>query len=145
MPAGNPTCHILVVRKKRLLLLRLLPLRLVVNDTDIHQLRENHPVIIKSAQHPTRLVVTNGFHHAGPVLLDTAGQDKLALEVDCEIDNIRIFSTLLITLMLFAFYWVTGMRGLQIAANIPLLYLLWFFYFNRNKIIVIRPLAPEGI
>lgn len=132
----------MVVRKKHLVL-RLLPLRAVVNGTDIYPLREKEPVIITSGRHPTTLMVSNGFHYSPTVQLDTYANDKLALEVDCEIDNFRIGSAVFITFMLFAFYLVTGMRGLQIAANIPLLYLLWYFYFNRKKMIVIRP-VPAG-
>lgn len=129
----------MIVRKKRLLL-RLLPLRMVVNGSDIYSLREKQPLIISTRHCPAQLVVSNGFHFSPPVQLDTLQQDKYALEVDCQIDDIRILSTVFVTILLFGFYWITGMRGMQVAANIPLLYLLWLFYFRRKQMLVIRPL-----
>lgn len=135
------SCYIAIARKRHWLL-RLLPLRVVVNDRDIYPLKEGEPVIITATTNPVKITVTNGFHYAQPVLLNTYVQDKYALQADCLLDNIRLGYGIFLLFFLYAVYFITDMRVFQIAANLPILYMLYLLYFRRRQFLFITRPEP---
>jgi hypothetical protein len=123
--------------------MRLLPLRVIVNDREIYPLRENQPLILSANANPVKIVINNGFHYSQPLLLNTYVQDKHALQADCLLDNFRLGYGVFLLFFLFGMYWITNMRLFQFAANLPILYMLYLVYFRRKHFIFITPVLPE--
>jgi hypothetical protein len=124
----------MVVQQKQWLL-RLLPLRIIVNGTDIYPLKAGRPVLISVLTNPVKITITNGFHYSQPVMLNTYVQEKYALTAGCLVDNFRLGYSIFLLFFLFGMYWITGMRLFQIVANLPILYMLYLLYFRRRQFI----------
>lgn len=123
--------------------MRLLPVRVVVNDRDIYPLKEKQPATITVRTNPVKIVITNGFHASKPLLLNTYVQHKYALQADCLLDNIRLGYGFFLVFLLFGMYWITSMRVFQIAANLPVLYMLYLVYFRRKDFLFIQHYVKE--
>lgn len=123
--------------------MRLLPVRLVVNDRDIYPLKEKQPVTIAATSNPVKIMITNGFHFSQPVLLNTYVQDKYALQADCLLDNLRLGYGFFLMFLLFAMYWITDLRVFQIAANLPILYMLYIIYFRKKDFLFVQHYVKE--
>lgn len=123
--------------------MRLLPVRVVVNDRDIYPLKEKQPVAITVSSNPVKIMVTNGFHYSKPVLLNTYMQDKYALQADCLLDDLRLGYGFFLMLLLFGMYWITSMRIFQIAANLPILYMLYLVYFRKKDFLFLGQYVKE--
>lgn len=129
--------------RKRRFIMRLLPVRVVVNDRDIYPLKEKQPVAITVSSNPVKIMVTNGFHYSKPVLLNTYMQDKYALQADCLLDDLRLGYGFFLMLLLFGMYWITSMRIFQIAANLPILYMLYLVYFRKKDFLFLGQYVKE--
>lgn len=123
--------------------MRLLPVRVVVNDRDIYPLKEKQPVAISVSSNPVKIMVTNGFHYSKPVLLNTYQQDKYALQADCLLDDLRLGYGFFLMFLLFGMYWITSMRIFQIAANLPILYMLYLVYFRKKDFLFLGQYVKE--
>lgn len=123
--------------------MRLLPVRLVVNDRDIYPLKEKQPVTIAVTANPVKIMITNGFHFSQPLLLNTYVQDKYALQADCLLDNLRLGYGFFLMFLLFGMYWITDLRVFQIAANLPILYMLYLIYFRKKDFLFVTHYSKE--
>lgn len=112
-----------------------------MNDREIYPVKEHSPVIITAHTNPVKITVTNGFHYTSPLLLNTYVQDKYALQVDCLLDNLRLCYGIFLLFFLYAIYFITGMRLFQVAANLPILYMLYLLYFRRRHFLFIAPVT----
>jgi hypothetical protein len=143
MSTENNPCHIIFIRRKHLIF-RVLPLRVVLNGTHIYQLGEKEPVAFSTTESPARLTVTNGFHHSVPLSIDTSVKKQYAFQVDSYLDNIRLGYAVFLCLLLFSFFLITGMNAFRWVANLPILYIIFIFYFYRKNMFIIRPVDYEA-
>ena len=119
-------------------MLRFLKLRLVVNGMHIYPLRKNKPVFITIPTHPSRLVVTDGFHISQPVELRLR-QRTGYFTVVCAIDNDLLVGGAIFMLMFFSMGATSGMFVLQLFSMLPMIYVLYLYYIRRREFIQIRP------
>lgn len=101
------------------------------------------PVTFPATTNPVKITITNGFHASQPVLLNTYLQDKYALQADCLLDNFRLGYGIFLLFFLFGMYWITSMRLFQVAANLPILYMLYLVYFKKKQFLFIVPYSPK--
>ena len=122
-------------------MLRLLQLRIVVNEKSIYEFKEKQPVVIPCNQQVTTLTVTNGFHHSRMVSVKCKPGIHL-YEVESFIDNIQLLTGLAMTLLFFGIYILSGIVFFMLFANVPLLIMLYLIYIKRNSFIQVHLLKP---
>ncbi len=117
-------------------------MRIVVDDHDIYEFREKRPVIIPCTGQVMKLVITNGFHYSRVVKVKCSPGFHF-YEVESFIDNIQLLTGLVMTLLFFGIYIFSGAILFMIFANVPLLMMLFIFYFRRKDFIQVHVLVPE--
>lgn len=124
--------------RERQLLLRVLKLYIVINDTQVYELREQEPLLITCDILPIRLVAHNGFHFSKPLYLRKHFDAPQYIGVGCEADNGRLWGAVLFSVLLFILFMVTGLRVFMILANVPLFYILYKFYIKAKEFITLE-------
>ncbi|MEI7472829.1 MAG: hypothetical protein WCJ85_11255 [Chitinophagaceae bacterium] len=136
-----PDSNLIILRHPHLLL-KLLPLHVIVNQMAIYELQEKKPLQIPCDQTELTLSVTNGFQHSRTIKIRPQ-QGVYFYEVESRIDNIQLIIGVVLLMLLFAIYIATGLRLFMLLANLPILILLWLFYFKRDGFILIHRLRIE--
>jgi hypothetical protein len=131
--------------RQRHWLLRLLSLRAVVNRSTLYELKEGEPVMIPltDAGAETALVVTNGFHSSETVKLEYAPASTYFFQVNAVVNNAGLVIALVLSLLFFALYAFTGSTLMLVVANLPVLVLVWLFFLQPSRAIVLKPWQPE--
>jgi hypothetical protein len=126
-------------------MLRLLSLRAVVNRSTLYELKEGEPVMISLPDDAaeTDLVVTNGFHSSEKLQLKFEPASTYFFQVNAVVNNTGIAVALGISLLLFILYAFNGSSILLIAANLPVLALVWLFFLQPSRAIVLKPWQPD--
>jgi len=125
-------------------LLRLLSLRIVVNETEIYECKEKLPVIIKTGTTATHFVVSNGFHISRVVRVsDKPGPHFY--EVESCLDNIQLITGILVSLLFFIIYILSGLQFFLLIANLPLLTMVYLMFVLRHKFIRVYSFDPAKI
>jgi hypothetical protein len=131
--------------RKRHWLLQLLSLRAVVNGSTLYELREGIPVVIPVNEGSTQLTVTNGFHRSEKIQLPFVPDSTYFFQVHGVVGNTGMAALLAISLLLFAWYAYSGSGFLLVAANLPVLVLIWLFFLWPSRAIVLKSWQPETI
>jgi hypothetical protein len=126
-------------------MLRLLSLRAVVNRSTLYELKEGEPVMIPVTDDETVLVVTNGFHSSEKLQLKFEPASTYFFQVNAVVNNAGIAVALGISLLLFVLYAFNGSSFLLVAANLPVLALVWLFFLQPSRAIVLKPWQPETV
>lgn len=137
----DTACTIILLRNRHLLL-RLLKLRIIVNNHDIYECKEKEPVILSCSEPLTKLMVTNGFHSSREVSVKCKPGIRV-YEIGCNIDNIQLLTGLFMTFLFFCIYIFSGIRFFMLFANIPIVIMLFLYYLKRKNFIFIYPLNPR--
>lgn len=120
----------------------MLKLRVVVNESDIYELKEKQPLVITGKPPFTRMVVTNGFHSSRPVKINYREGYRL-YEVESAVDNVQLLTGLFMSMLFFFIYIFSGLRFFMLFANIPILIMLYLIYMKRHDFIRIYPINPK--
>lgn len=117
------------------LLLKMLDMRILVDDNRIFQLDEKEPVMISFTEEVVSFFISNGFHTSKKMSLPYQPGSTYFFQVNAAIDNTGIITAAGISLLLFVFYILYGLKLLLLLANIPVLTLIiMFFILRRNSI-----------
>ena len=125
--------------QKNQLLLRLLRLRVVVNGHYIYALVRNKPVIIDMPTNPTKLVVTDGFHITNPLNVTYSRDHTRYFTIACAIEDAQLIIGFIMTLVLYAMGYTSGIIFLQVLSTVPVIYFLFLYYIKRREFIRIQP------
>ena len=120
---------------KKQLLLKLLPLRVIVNGKYIHSLKGTRPIVIDMPTNPTRFVVSDGFHITQPFDLNYGQKSTSFLHISCKIEDGQILAGLALVILLYAMGATSGYTFLQALSLMPIGYFLYLYYGRRNKFI----------
>lgn len=123
------------------MLLRLLPLKVIVNGHDIYEFKEKQPLLIYPSGNSTTIEVINGFHISNKITV-ASKPATLYYEVECRMDDVQLVTGVFIVLLLFAIYIFTGQKLFMILANFPVAIFLYIFYIRKKDFIKIYPLKP---
>lgn len=98
-------------------------------------------MIIPCTSSTLSMVMSNGFHFSRNVEIRYEPNATFLYQVESAIDNYRLITAICVAIFLFVMYVITDMRALMIIANIPVLYILYVFYFQRKNFIQVTPLG----
>jgi hypothetical protein len=128
--------------RKPHVLLRMLPLRAVVNQLHLYPLQEREPVVISFADPVARLFVTNGFHASAITELHFEPGSAYFFHVEAVAGNRAIWAMLIVAIVCFISYAITGQGFLLLLANLPVVVLIALFFIFPSRSIVLKPWQP---
>jgi hypothetical protein len=134
-----------MIIRQRHWLLRLMGMRAVVNNHHLYELAEAAPVAIPFADAAVTLMVTNGFHASEPLQLTFEPGSTYFFQVNALVNNTGLAFILLASLAFFALYVLNGSGLLLIAANLPILALVWIFFLQPKRAILLKPWQPKEV
>src|SRR5260221_6834797 len=124
--------------------MRVLRLWVVINDSNMYDLDEEKPVMIEADHVPMKIIVNNGYHSSKPFLIQQPVDTPLYIEVGCTTDNVRLWGSIVSSMLLFALFFVTELQVILILANIPIFYLMYQFFGKHKEFITVSVLKIEG-
>ena len=136
------SCNIILLRHRHFLL-KFLKLRAIVNGTVIYEIKEKEPVTIHCSEPVTSIMLTNGFHHSREIKIAQKPGNHF-YEIESRIDDVQLLSGLMLMVLFFVIYIVSGVRLFMLFANVPLLLMLWHFYIKRKDFIQIHRLVSSA-
>lgn len=120
--------------------MRVLKLWVVVNDTELYELKEQRPLIISAEKLPVKIVVKNGFHLSKTFFITRPLTENFFVDIGCEADNERLWGSLLTSALLFVVFNATRLQIFLIMANLPLFYLVYKFFLRPKEFITVEKL-----
>ncbi len=129
-----------MILRERQLLLRVLKLYVVINDTQLYELIEERPLLINCDQLPVKITAKNGFHFSKPLYITKEFTSPLYIDVGCEADNGRLWGGILISALLFVLFFALHLYIFMLLANLPLLYLVYLFFLRPKQFITVEKL-----
>ena len=134
-----------MILRHRHILLRLLKLRIVVNDHDIYECKEQKPVVIADIKPGTFFKLSNGFHSSRKMTVNK-NHGMLFYEIGSYIDNIQLLAGIVLTVLFFLIYIFTGIRLFMIAANLPLVIMFFLLFIKKKDFIQVHRLkTPDKL
>jgi hypothetical protein len=107
-----------------------LKLYVVINDKNIYELNEQQPVIIENEKLPLTIVAKNGFHFSTPFVVNETTSSILLIGVGCSVDNGKFLGSLFLSIWLFILFFATTQYGILALANLPILYIMYYFFWK---------------
>jgi hypothetical protein len=99
----------------------------------------NKPVVIDMPTNPTRLVVTDGYHITSPMDVTYSRKYTRYFTIVCAIEDAQLIIGFVLTLILYAMGYTSGIILLQLLSIGPVLYFLFLYYIKRKEFIRIQP------
>ena len=127
----------IIILRQRQLLLRVLKLWVVVNDRNIYHLIEGEPLLIQTHQLPTKIIAQNGYHSSEPFYINEGSDKPLYIKVGCNVDNEQFWGSLILSAVFFTLFFLTSLDFILVLANVPLLFLIYQFFFKHKEFITI--------
>ena len=120
------------------MLLSILNIRVIVNNKEIYPLNSTEPVIIEIKDNHPRVVVTDGYHFTKPIDLTYKQPSYYHFKVVCAIDDMQLLGNFFILALFYLLGFLTGVFILKLLSFVPILYLLFSYYLDRNSFLQIR-------
>ena len=120
------------------MLLSILNIRVIVNNKEIYPLNNTEPVIIEIKDNHPRVVVTDGYHFTKPIDLTYKQPSYYHFKVVCAIDDMQLLGNFFILALFYLLGFLTGVFILKLLSFVPILYLLFAYYLDRNSFLQIR-------
>lgn len=120
------------------MLLSILNVRVIVNNKEIYPLNNTEPVIIEIKDNHPRIVITDGYHFTKPIDLTYKQPSYYHFKVVCAIDDFQLIGTFFILALFYLLGFLTGIFILKLLSFLPIFYLLFAYYLDRNSFIQIR-------
>jgi len=111
-----------------------------VNGHTIYSLVRNKPVVIDMPTNPTKLVVTDGFHITSPLNVTYAKNYIRYFTIVCIIEDAQLIIGFILTLILYAMGFTSGIVFLQVMSIVPIFYFLFLYYIKKKDFIRIQPI-----
>lgn len=99
-------------------------------------------MIINCTEPVTGIVITNGFHTSREIKVVQKPGNHF-YEIESRIDDVQLLAGILLMVLFFIIYIVSGVRVFMLFANVPLLLMLWHFYFKRKDFIQIHRMGSS--
>ena len=116
----------------------MLNVRVIVNNKEIYLLSNTEPVVIEVHENHPKVVVTDGYHFTKPVDLTYKQPSYYHFKVVCAIDDMQLLGNFFILILFYLLGFFTGVFILKLLSFLPILYLLFAYYVDRNSFIQIR-------
>jgi hypothetical protein len=116
----------------------MLNVRVIVNNKEIYPLNNTEPVVIEVQENHPKVVVTDGYHFTKPVDLTYKQPSYYHFKVVCAIDDMQLLGNFFVLILFYLLGFFTGVFILKLLSFLPILYLLFAYYIDRNSFIQIR-------
>ncbi len=136
MPQTAPS---IIILRQRQLLLRVLKLWVVINDKNIYDLAEGTPLMIRPNQLPVKIIAQNGYHSSKPFYIKDSSDKPLYIKIGCNADNEQFWGCIISAAVFLILFFITGLTIMLIMANVPLVFLIYQFFFKHKEFIIITP------
>lgn len=123
------------------MLLSFLKIRAVVNGKDIYPLNNTKPVVIAVQENNPKVVVTDGYHFTRPLKLVYKDLPVYCFKVACAINDRQLLGGAIVWTALYFAGFFTGMLVFKVFSFLPIVYLLFFYYLNRDEFIRLVPVV----
>ena len=120
------------------MLLSILNVRVIVNNKEIYPLNNTEPVIIEVKDNHSRIVVTDGFHFTRPIDLTYKQPSYYHFKVVCSIDDMQLLGNAFVLIVFYLLGFFTDTFVLKLLSFLPIFYLLFAYYIDRNSFIQIK-------
>jgi len=120
------------------LLLGILNVRVIVNNKEIYPLTNDDPVVIEVYDKHPSIVVTDGFHFTKPIDLNYTQPSYYHFKVVCSIDDMQLLGNVFVLIVFYLLGFFTGSFALKLLSFLPIFYLLFAYYIDRNSFIQIK-------
>lgn len=120
------------------MLLSILNVRVIVNNKEIYPLTNTEPVIIEVKDNHPRIVVTDGFHFTRPIDLTYKQPSYYHFKVVCSIDDMQLLGAAFVLIVFYLLGFFTDNFVLKLLSFLPILYLLFAYYIDRDSFIQIK-------
>ncbi len=130
-----------MLQRKNQVLLSFLKIRAIVNGNQIYPLLNTKPVVISVDKNNPRVVVTDGYHFTKPLKLVYKDMDIYCFKVSCAISDIQLLWGFLFLCVFYLSGLYTGLLVFKVFSFIPPVYLLFFYYLNREAFIRLVPVV----
>lgn len=134
-----PAPRIIILRQRQLLM-RVLKLWVIVDDKNIYDLSEGKPLLIAPEKLPMKIIAQNGYHSSKPFYINNNSGKPLYLKIGCNADNEQFWGSIILSLFFFILFFITSLWFVLFVANIPLVFLIYRFFFKHKEFITITPL-----
>ena len=121
------------------MLLSFLKIRVIVNGKEIYPLLTTRPVVIPVQENNPRIVVTDGYHITKPLKLVYKDLHIYCFNVVCAISDRQLIAGFVLLAVLYLSGFYTGLLVLKIFSFLPIIYLVMFYYLNREEFIKLIP------
>ncbi len=121
------------------MLLSFLKIRAIVNGKEIYPLVNTKPVVITVQQNNPKVVVTDGYHFTKPLKLVYKELPVYCFKVVCSISDKQLLGGFIVWSGLYLSGYLTGMLVIKVFSFLPIIYLLLFYYLNRDEFIRLVP------
>lgn len=111
---------------------------MIVNNKEIYPLTNTEPVIIEVKDNHPRIVVTDGFHFTRPIDLTYKQPSYYHFKVVCSIDDMQLLGNAFVLIVFYLLGFFTDTFVLKLLSFLPILYLLFAYYIDRNSFIQIK-------
>ena len=128
-----------MLQRENQVLLSFLKIRAVVNGTDIYPLADTKPIVIPVDENNPKIVVTDGFHYTKPLKLVYNEMPVYCFKVSCSISDRQLLWGFIVWCIFYLSGLYTDALVLKVFSFIPLIYLLFFYYLNREQFIRLVP------
>lgn len=113
-------------------------MRVIVNSKEIYPLTTSEPVVIEVQDKHTSIVVTDGFHFTKPIDLVYKQPSYYHFKVVCSIDDLQLLGNFFVLVVFYLLGFFTGAFVLKLLSFLPIVYLLFAYYIDRNSFIQIK-------
>ncbi len=121
------------------MLLSFLKIRAIVNGINIYPLANTKPIVIPLEENNPRVVVTDGYHRTRPLRLVYHDMPIYCFKVSCAITDRQLMLGAIVWLSFYFSGLLTGLLVLKVLSFVPILYLLLFYYLNKEQFIRLVP------
>lgn len=111
---------------------------MIVDNKEIYPLSNTEPVIIEVQDSHPRIVVTDGFHFTRPIDLTYKQPSYYHFKVVCSIDDLQLLGNAFVLIVFYLLGFFTDSFVLKLLSFLPILYLLFAYYIDRDSFIQIK-------
>jgi hypothetical protein len=140
----DPNTNYLVVKVENHLFLKLFPIRVIIDDKTVYTVKGKKGIYTPIPTNQVNVQLNNGYHYAKPLQLNFARHHIIGLRVETYLSDGRLLGILVLTAALFLASFVEDAPILRWIANLPILIIIGYAAFMRNKIILLSNLADKS-
>jgi hypothetical protein len=141
---SNTNKNYLAVKVENHVFLKMFPIRVVINDADIHIVKGKEGVMAEVKQDVCNIQMNNGLHYTKKIPVSFENGNIVGVRVETYLSDGRLLGVLAVWLFLFLASFLEGVSLLKWLALIPILIIIGYAIFYKDKILLISNLQDKS-